>query len=126
MLGIILFILSLITSFSGGIALYNTRDYLRIPNLIETIIIVLYIISFILFLLSLLFMRKNIKYLAIPGIIFLIISIILLVIGIFKGYEKTLYSGILLICPSFIFFMYGFICDMKYHNNIFYILIGED
>ena len=126
MIGIILFISSLISSISGGIVLYNTRAYVNIPNYLETIIFVIYLISFLLFILSVIFMRKNIKYLAIPGIIFLFISIILLIIVIVNDFEKTRYLGIIFICPSFVFFMYGFICDMKYHNNIFYVLIGGD
>lgn len=122
MLGIIIFIISLILSITSGSILMYSRTYLNVPFGINITVIILYIISFLMLILSIIFIRKNIKYLAIIGSILLFVSIVLLLVGILVINIYT-YISILIIIPSFYIFMYGFITDLKYHNNVFYKLI---
>lgn len=119
-MGIIFYILSLVFSLiGGGITIYTT-EYVNVLNIFYVMIFTAYIISFIFFILSIVFIRKNIRHIAIFGVILIIISIFVLIHGLIIKKDINTFIGIMLIIPSIYTYLYGFIIDMKYHNNIFY------
>lgn len=120
MFGIICYILSILISFvSGSIAIYSTT-YVTTKIHLVILATTAFFISIIFLILAIIFLKKNIKYLSISGIIILVFAIIMLTVGYMISQKKILGIGVLFVTPGFITFLYGYIIDKKYENFVSY------